>query len=60
MGVVATFMLRLFVPHEFDMVHLNVWYKVLEENAAWRKILEFYLTLKSNFELANTYEFKFV
>ena len=41
-------------------VRLNVWYKVLEENGARWKILEFYLTLKNNFELANTYEFKFV
>ena len=41
-------------------VHLNVWYKVIKENGAWWKILEFYLTLKSNFELANSYEFKFV
>ena len=45
---------------ETRCVHLNVWYKALEENDAWWKILEFYLNLKNIFELANTYEFKFV
>lgn len=38
-------------------VRLNVSYKGLDENGASWKILEFYLTLKNDFERANTYEF---
>ena len=30
-GVVTTFMLRLFVPHEFDMYHDDVFFKTVSD-----------------------------
>ena len=38
-------------------VRLNVSYKGLDENGASWKILEFYLSLKNDFERSNTYGF---